>query len=227
MINLKKLSDEEFIFSTGASFCATWEATYNCLCLTSEIETCRRALEDNDFPQIESFIEKLIHDYYIPDHHFSHETTLVSLAIILAEYETIVSAKFFTEVEALHARGGVQGMPIFIRVGNYLAKLRDKLSPLKNKIRLKHSKAVFLPINELDEMFKETINKKLAIAAEVYEKHVTLVMHDHSEIDIQKSDLDHPSRKVDFSRPYLTDWGQTLGFGNFGDYEIDITRFVN
>ena len=123
-------------------------------------------------------------------------------------------------------------MPFFIRIGNHLAKLRNILSPVKNKVRLKHPNAIFLPINELDELIKES-DKKLAIAAEMYNDKITLVLNDYSELNIQKSDLapkpvhDRIFTPVDFSKPYLTDWGQTLGFGNFGDYEIDISIYVD
>jgi len=231
MIDLEKLKSDEF--GMVAYGMGTYQAMQRYLTYTPEVEMYRRSLEDEDFPKIEKFIDQLLENHYDKNFSFPYEHTLIALSIILAEYENSFTAEFFSEIEFLYNSGGNRSLIFFTWIGNRLSQWKDELSSLKNKVRLQHPKAIFLPLNELKIIDKDSVSSDgcpLIMAAEISDDATTINLIDMNlqtyNIPLSEFKPNPTTPIIDFTKPYLTDHGQTLGFGIFGTYETAIDSLL-
>jgi hypothetical protein len=221
MIDLAYFKSDKFLEESGIVVCGTYDGVLFLISRLDIVETYKRCLSSENSSKIEVFIEDLIKEHYNPEFHFPYEHTLIALAAILAEHETKVSEKFFNEVEQIHKKGGDRSLPYFIRAAVKLSKLRDELSSLKNKVRLAYPDAIFLPLLEL----KESAN---IIAANLEKDQIVLISRELAATPIKLSAFkSNPvCSEIDFTTCYLTDFGQTIGFGPFGTYEAAIDALI-
>ena len=227
MIDLERLKSNEFREQCGFLGLGTIETALNIMAQQPEVEIARRSLTSDDFPKIEEFIIALLAENFDSEYQFSYEFTLVALAIILTEYESSIAEKYLTDLAELK----ISNLPYSSRIARKLEEMRDELSSTKNKVRIKWNDAIFLPVNELHHVVKNTTDcfreNFIVIAAEVNGNQITLVADDFCEYTFDKNLFkDTPKAKVNFAKPYLTDYGQTLGFGQFGTWEVAVDDLI-
>lgn len=228
MIDLDILATEDFRYSPLLQAKNT-ETIINLVAQTREVETARRSLVEDDYEKIEDFAEMLIKKHLKDGEHFDYDITLAALAIILIEYDEEFPEKFLAELAGLYDAKKAEELFWSRRVASQLLKLKKRLSSkVKNKVRKHFPDALFLPVDELGLIFdppphlaKLKIEQQLIIAVSLGDRMLNIIDHDGKVFELPEEAVLVSNKGAALHAPYLTDYGQTLGFGSYGDLEVE------
>jgi len=226
MIDLEVLATEDFRYGPlGAA--SNTETLISLVAQTKEVETARRTVEKEDFKKIEDFAESLLKEHYHKAVHFDYDITLVALAIILVESDGDFPEKFLAELENLYNQKKAPELFWSRKVAANLVKLKKNLEKIKIKVRRHFSDAIFLPIDELGLVFDPParlagtkVETRLIIAVAPKDNLLNIVDHKGKVVELSKETVLSEKPDAIFNKPYLTDYGQTLGFGGYNECEF-------
>lgn len=227
MIDLDVLATEDFRYSPLT--CKNAEAIIGCIASTEAVETFRRTLHSDDYKEIETFGEDLIKKHHKDGVHFDYDITLAALAIILVESDDEFPEKFLAELAGLYEAKKAPELFWSRKVAAKLLSLKKRLSDkVKAKVRKHFPDAIFLPVDEMGLIFdppphlaKAKVLQQLIIAVSVKEGMVKVIDHDGQVFDLPEEAILASHKDADITKPYLTDYGQTLGFGKYGECELE------
>jgi len=227
MIDLEVLATEDFRYSPLHA--KNTETVINLVAQTKEVEIARRSLVPEDYEKIETFGEGLIKKHLKEGVHFDYDITLAALAIILVEYDDEFPEKFLAELGGLYDAKKANELFWSRRVASQLLKLKKKLSSkIKAKVRKHFPDALFLPVDELGLIFdppphlaKLKIEQQLIVAVSLGDKMINVIDHEGKVFELPEEAILVSHKDAALHAPYITDYGQTLGFGNYGDFEME------
>lgn len=227
MIDLGVFTTEDFRYGPLSS--TKVEGIINLVSGTKEVETARRAkLTEKDFDHIEKFGEDLVKKHLKEGVHFDYDITLAALAIILVEFEGKFPENFLAELAKLYASKDAPELFWSRKVAKYLLDAKKTADKVKEKVKKHFPDAVFLPVEELGFIFnppphmkKLAIETQLIIAIARKDNSFMLVDHEGTVLELPEEAITTSKPEADLENPYLTDYGQTLGFGSYGDLELE------